>query len=50
MNIDKEKLVIEDNILYIYQQENQNDTLEAVAIKLAQSNGLHISKDVNHNS
>lgn len=33
MNINKEKLTIEDNILDIYQQENQNDTFGCVMCK-----------------
>lgn len=31
MNIDNQKSVIEDNILDIYQQENQNDTFSCYA-------------------
>lgn len=33
MNINKEKLTIEDNILDIYQQENQHDTFGCVMRK-----------------
>lgn len=33
ININKEKLTIEDNILDIYQQENQNDTFGCVMRK-----------------
>lgn len=33
MNIDSQKSVIEDNILDIYQQENQNDTFGCVMCK-----------------
>lgn len=33
MNINKETLTIEDNILDIYQQENQNDTFGCVMCK-----------------
>ena len=33
MNINKEKLTIEDNILDIYQQENQNNTFGCVMCK-----------------
>lgn len=33
MNINKEKLTIEDNILDIYQQENQHDTFGCVMCK-----------------
>lgn len=33
MNINKEKLTMEDNILDIYQQENQNDTFGCVMCK-----------------
>ena len=33
MNINKEKLAIEDSILDIYQQENQNDTFGCVMYK-----------------
>ena len=33
MNINKEKATVEDNILDIYQQENQNDTFGCVMCK-----------------
>lgn len=33
MNINKEKLAIEDNILVIYQQENQHNTFGCVMCK-----------------
>lgn len=33
MNINKEKPAIEDNVLDIYQQENQNDTFGCVMCK-----------------
>lgn len=33
MNINKEKLAIEDNILDIYQQENQHNTFGCVMCK-----------------
>ena len=33
MNINKEKMAIDDNILDIYQQENQNDTFGCVMCK-----------------